>query len=242
MKRLSALVLCLAGLSPVQAGDARKYEETVKQHHKPALTADAVVQIKPVQRWEGMLKDESLRAVLRDDLVLLVPGILTQQEQLKLLWKKWRGDEKVPDVDLVKNLVVVVTSRRSSRTRVEALVELDAKGDLKVSTRTKAEDKADSRFGYQIVVVSRQGVKTVGGKRVDCGRYNCGCHEGSRFDPQLIETEALNRKLQGVCWGQLAQYECFKNDLAEHKRMLSAAFADAAKSKKVVLYVANTGG
>jgi hypothetical protein len=65
------------------------------------------------------------------------------------------------------------------------------------------------------------------------------CH--ARIDPGYVETAALNRKLFGVCWGDLAQYECLQESAAKHKQVLDAAYADAARSKKLLLYVADSG-
>jgi hypothetical protein len=222
------VALFLAGLVlvPVRAGDAER-----KPPSKSATAKDALVRIKPTKQWGGVLKDNSLRTVTAS-------GILTRQQYFDGVWREWRSGEQVPRIDFVKNLVVVVTADGASS--VEAIAQLDSQGDLKVSSRSEAA--TGTGFGYQLAVVSRQGIKTFAGKRVNCGRYGCDCHLSYLYNPDNVETRALHQKLQGVCWGDLAQYECFKDDPNVHKRMLNAAFADASQSNKIVFYVANTGG
>jgi hypothetical protein len=218
-------------------------KESVEKHPgalkplEPDLGGKAgLVRVKMVQQWGGVLKDESLRGVLRDLQVWLTgTGILTKQSELDQLWTKWRRGEKVPQVDFVKNLVVIVTS--DGGYRVEAVPQLNGKGDLKICSWS--EITGGSGFGYQIAVVPRKGIKTIRGYRVDCGRRTCHCH--IRIDPGYVETAALNRKLFGVCWGEVAQYECLQESAAKHKQVLDAAYADSARSKKLLLYVADSG-
>jgi hypothetical protein len=212
-----------------------KHEEAKQPLKVGDKPAEGTTRIKPVQEWSGVVKHERLRHVLREKQLWLPPsGVLTSQRELQVLWQKWRADEKVPEVDFVRNLVVVVTSAVGAR--VQAIPEVDAKGGLKVFAL--AEVTADTGFGYQIAVLPRKGIKTVAGKWLDCGRAYCMCH--LKFDPGYTETEALSRKLHSVCWGDLAQYECPKNDADLHKRTLDAAYKDAAKSKKALLYVADS--
>jgi hypothetical protein len=213
-----------------------KHPEALKPLEPVLADGGGLVRVKPVQQWGGVLKDESLRKVLRDLQVWLAsPCLLTEQSHLDKLWVKWRPGEKVPKVDFTQNLVVVVTSEGGYR--VAAVPQLDAKGNLKVYSW--GEVAHGSGFGYQIAVIPRKGIKTVAGRRVDCGRKACQCH--MQIDAGYVETAALNRKLYGNCWGDLAQYECLQDDKAKHKQVLDAAFADAARSKKILLYVADSG-
>ena len=228
MRRILVIGLCLAGLGPPPA-DAKE----------PARAAP--VRIVPIQRFSGVLKDESLRTVLKEELGLSGPGVLTYDRELEPLWKKWRGKGKMPQIDFIHNLAVVVASPAGVPVPVEAVVERVG-SEVKVSIRMAKKGAVGLGFGYEIAIVPRQGIKTFAGNRLPCGRYNCDCHELHQFNPETIETLALAGKLEGVCWGELAQYECYRNDKAEHKRMLDAAFADSARSNKILLYIANTGG
>jgi hypothetical protein len=213
-----------------------KYPEALKPLEPALADGGGLVRVKPVRQWAGVLKDESLRGVLRGIQVWLAsPCVLAQQSQLDQLWAKWRRGEKAPQVDFSQNLVVVVTSEGGYR--VAAVPQLDAKGDLKVYPW--AEVARGSGFGYQIAVIPRKGIKTIAGRRVDCGRASCECH--IQLDAGYTETAALNRKLYGVCWGDLAQCECLRDDKALHKQVLDAAYAEAARSKKLLLYEADSG-
>jgi hypothetical protein len=213
-----------------------KYPDAIKPL-QPALTdKGGLVRVKPVQQWGGVIKDESLRKVLRDlQMWMAGTGIITKQSELNQLWPKWRRGEKVPKIDFVQNLVVVVTS--DGGYRVEAVPQLDAKGDLKLYSWSEVTH--GDGFGYHIAVLPRKGIKTIRGNLVDCGRASCNCH--MRIDPGYAETAALNRKLSGICWRDVAQYECLQENAEKHKKMLDAAYADAARSKKMLLYVADSG-
>jgi DNA-directed RNA polymerase specialized sigma24 family protein len=213
-------------------------EESVKKHKEAAkpLTpgreaGKGMTRVEPVQKWSGVLKDESLRKVSPWG---PTGSVLTQQRDFDQVWRKWRPDEKVPKIDFIKNLVVVVTS--AGGYPVTAVPQRSAKGDLKLYSW--AEVSAATGFGYQIAVLPRKGIRTFRGHRLDCGRPYCCCHH--RIDPGYAESTELINKLHGVCWGDLAQHECFKDDKEEHKKVLDAAYADAAKSRKLLLYVANT--
>ncbi len=206
----------------------------------PTVPAPTAIknQVRVVQAWSGILKDETLREVPRKNWRIPSDGILTRQRELEQLWKSWRPDEKVPTVDFIQNFVVLVTS--TSGNPVRAVPQLNEKGELKVYAF--GEVTGEKGFGYQIAVIPRKGVKSVSGKRPHCGRYNCGCHFSYAFNPRQTETKALHQKLRGVCWGDLANYECFKDDAEMHKRMLARAYRDCAKTNKILLYIANTGG
>jgi hypothetical protein len=210
----------------------KKHKEAAKPLTPGGGAGKGITRIEPVQKWSGVLKDESLRNAT--PWWARASGVLTQQNHLDEIWKKWRPDEKGPKIDFVKNLVVVVTS--AGGYPVAAVPQVNAKGDLKLYSW--AEVSAATGFGYQIAVVPRKGIKTFRGHRIDCGRPYCCCHH--RIDPGYVETTALTNKLHGVCWGDLAQYECYKDDKAVHKKVLDAAYADSARSKKLLLYIANT--
>jgi hypothetical protein len=218
MKRALVIGFCLLGLTPlsIPAGDGGR-------------------KVEPSQHWEGILKKDVLVSVEEPlpEMVIIAEGL----DELKPVWKQCRGKEKMPEIDFIKNIVVVVSSRDASD--VHAILTLDDKGDLKVSSR---RETGDSGTAYEIAVVPRTGFKTVNQKRVSCGRFWCDCYLSSLWNPNNEETEALHRKLEGVCWGDLSQYQCVKDNPLHHERMLDTAFADCAKQNKIMLYIANTGG
>jgi hypothetical protein len=103
-------------------------------------------------KWSGSVDDEKARK----------PDAITSPEQLKAVWKEWKVTDKMPEVDFKKNIVVAVYSVGSKLNIAGA--NLDDKGNLDVlgfGTR-------DIRPGFRFVlgVVSKDGVKTVGGKEL----------------------------------------------------------------------------
>src|SRR4051794_31612809 len=60
--------------------------------------------VKPLQTWGAKLKDVELKKAAPAN------GFLANAEDFAKLWKAWRGDEKVPEVDFKQNLVLVAMS------------------------------------------------------------------------------------------------------------------------------------
>lgn len=88
---------------------------------------------------------------------------ITDKESWEKLWKAFRGDEKVPDVDFTKELVLIACNTDPNRISISAA--LDDKGDLKVShISTEIAFNNPTTFKYQFATVSRDGIKTINGK------------------------------------------------------------------------------
>jgi hypothetical protein len=111
--------------------------------------------VKPLKEWTGRVKDQKLRK--------LAPKLLyiVTQNELAKLWKAWEIKDKLPEVDFTRQLVLVAAAP-SSRLTLKAA--LDDKGDLKVLAAATADLRPD--FGYHILLISREGVKTINGKPV----------------------------------------------------------------------------
>ena len=75
------------------------------------------------------------------------------------------------------------------------------------------------------------------GANCKAGWHMCWCKREGR-QRRLCETEYLWKKC-GVCWGELAQYQCLKG---KREEVLDEAFAETQKADKLVLYIGNTGG
>jgi hypothetical protein len=114
---------------------------------------DVAAQKKKVEigmKWNGSVEDEKA----------VKPDVITSAKGLAAVWKAWKVAGDVPKVDFDKNIVVAAYSVGSSLNI--ASVNLDDKGNLDVigfGTR-------DIRPGFRYVlgVVSKDGVKTVGGQ------------------------------------------------------------------------------
>jgi hypothetical protein len=109
--------------------------------------------VKAVKEWSGSVEDEKLA---QD-----APAYVTDAKALGKLWKDWKVEGKVPEVDFKKEIVVVTTTRGS---KLRLVANLDDKGDLEVlglATRDLAPG-----FRYVIATVSREGVKTINGKEL----------------------------------------------------------------------------
>ena len=107
-------------------------------------------------RWDGVVKDRSLQDVAPAN------GILADSASWKLLWKACRPNRDVPQVDFDKEIVLVGVVLGPNRVLLRPM--LAEGGDLRfVVGGTKM---AGPGFGYALVRVSREGVKTVNGKPI----------------------------------------------------------------------------
>ena len=107
--------------------------------------------LKATNEWTGSVADEKL---LKD-----APSVVTDAKSLEKLWKDWKIEGKVPEVDFTKEIVVITTT---SGSKLKLFANLDDKGNLEVGglgTRDLVEG-----FRYVIATVPREGVKTVNGK------------------------------------------------------------------------------
>jgi hypothetical protein len=92
------------------------------------------------------------------------PEVITNAKTLEKVWKAWGIKDKLPDVDFSKEIVLVATTTGS---RLNLRPVIDDKGDLKALGLGTSDLRPG--FRYVIVVVSREGVKTVNGKEVHFG-------------------------------------------------------------------------
>jgi hypothetical protein len=116
-------------------------------------------QPKIIQRWQGIIKEEGGRKHIPADYFIL------EQKTFKKLWKAWRPDEKKPTVDFSKHLIVVVTDRLES---FSPTLWFNKDGNLEIGFKTSVENNLPApAFSYHILVVPREGIKTIQGKAVN---------------------------------------------------------------------------
>ncbi len=128
--------------------------------------ADEPARDVPVLRtWDGLVQDETLKGVaasLRAAGSSPASGHIANEKEFLHLWKAWRPGEQAPTIDFAKEVVLVAVTPGPNR--VTLVPKLDEKGDLHISLRTNlVEGKG---FGYGIVTVKREGIKTIKGKPV----------------------------------------------------------------------------
>ncbi len=86
-------------------------------------------------------------------------GLIADQKALTALWKAWKLPAKEPKVDFAKEIVVVSTTRGGRM--LPARASLGDDGNLRVGAAATRDLRPG--FRYQIVVLSREGVKKVNG-------------------------------------------------------------------------------
>jgi len=115
--------------------------------------------IKPANQWTGIVRETkpSNAADLIEDKAV---GI-TSGKELQKLWKAWKFDDSVPQVDFKKQFVLVTWSKARF---VHLTLKLE-KGNLAAESLVGML-VVPGEFGYRIVAVSRKGIKTVNGKKL----------------------------------------------------------------------------
>jgi hypothetical protein len=107
--------------------------------------------ITPIRELKGSVADENLMKG--------APTVITSAEGLKKVWDAWKLEDKMPQVDFGKEIVVVTTTRGS---RLNLRLMLDDKENLQVLGLATRDLRPG--FRYVMAIVSRDGVKTVDGK------------------------------------------------------------------------------
>jgi hypothetical protein len=113
----------------------------------------AATDVKPTNKWSGSVDDEALLKEAPKQ------GFIADEKTFTKVWKAWKVGDKVPTIDFKKELAVFETT---SGSRLNVNARLTEDGDLKVlglATRDLVPG-----FRYQILIVPREGVKTVNGK------------------------------------------------------------------------------
>lgn len=123
------------------------------------LSAGVVLADEVSELAKGKIADAALQKLAPKS------GFITDDKTFAKLWKAWRPDEAVPEIDFRKEMVIVGTADGPNLVIFEPQLQDD--GDLKfvvASTRMFGPG-----FGYRLVKVPRDGVKTVNGKSIERG-------------------------------------------------------------------------
>ena len=112
--------------------------------------------VEPVSSWWGILKEKKLTEMARKK------GYITTNAAWKKLWEAWRRDEKLPEVDFTKHLVLVdLGGIHPVGYELRLTDQRDL--DIKLSPRVPPE-RGD---GYGIAVIERSAVKTIRDKAIE---------------------------------------------------------------------------
>jgi hypothetical protein len=117
-----------------------------------AAEARSQAAVKLTKEWTGSVAD----AKLRKD----APKVINSAKALEKLWKDWKIEGKVPEVDFAKEIVIIDTTDGGKV--VGSIANMDAQGALRFGALSTNDTKPG--FRYLIATVSKEGVKTVNGK------------------------------------------------------------------------------
>jgi hypothetical protein len=138
-RAFAALAFALAGAALLAPGAAAQGKKGTR--------------VVPARFWSGVNRDEALKKEAPKS------GLVTDAKAFEKLWKAWRKDEKVPEIDFKKQFVVVGLASGPNRPFVNATLD---EGDLKLGWGQTLI--GGPGFGYGLAAFDRKGVKTVNGK------------------------------------------------------------------------------
>jgi hypothetical protein len=118
-----------------------------------AVVMAAPIDVKPGKNWVAVINNEKLKDEAPKN------GLITDAKAFAKLWKAWRGEEKVPEIDFKTKFVVVTLASGPNRPGVSATLD---EGELKI-TAFQTLIGGDG-FGYSLATFDRKGVKTVNKK------------------------------------------------------------------------------
>lgn len=123
------------------------------------LSASASLAAGPTELAKGKIADSALEKLAPKS------GFITNANNFAKLWKAWRPEEAVPEVDFTSDLVIVGIASGPNLVMFDPKLHED--GNVKfvvASTRM-----AGPGFGYRLVKISRDGVKKINGKSIEEG-------------------------------------------------------------------------
>src|SRR5262245_26360010 len=135
MKRLTVGVLLVFALAAAVSGEEKK--------------------VTPNRNWVAVIRDDNLKKEAPKG------GVITDAKTFEKLWKAWRKDEKVPEVDFKKEFVVITLASGPNKPGITAKLK---DGDLKI-TAAQTLIGGDG-FGYSIATFNRKDVKKINGKEL----------------------------------------------------------------------------
>lgn len=105
-----------------------------------------------------------------------------------------------------------------------------------------------TRLLIGVILVGFSAVQAGAEEPKKCDLYNCPCQYGPTSKLKYCESEKFFKTLndpdsgRSFCWHTLAQYHVTDRSLKTKDAVMDRAFAEAARGRKPLLFVGNTGG
>ncbi|MFZ5832108.1 MAG: hypothetical protein ACOY3P_18645 [Planctomycetota bacterium] len=110
--------------------------------------------VRILAQFSGKLPDTRLQKLAPEN------GFIVEKQQWTRLWKAWRGDEELPDIDFETDMVLVFTADGPNNVGCEPM--LAQNGDVQANAMSTLI--GGPGFGYLLMQIPRQGVRSVNGK------------------------------------------------------------------------------
>ena len=122
-----------------------------------AITFAAASVVERTGMWSGKIKDETLRKLAPQS------GFVADAETWKKLWTAWRPKDELPKVDFAKELILVGPVPGPNHVVMQPTIE----ESRNVKFTVFGTEIAGPGFGYKLIKMVRDGVKTVNGKPIE---------------------------------------------------------------------------
>lgn len=112
--------------------------------------------VKVEKTWQGEVKLDLWKEAPQK-------GYVADKDAWAKLWKAYRGEEKMPEVDFDKELILVAVN--SDPNGISIRPEVDDNRDLKVTTASTTRYFKDPKTcRYEFALIKRESIKTIAGK------------------------------------------------------------------------------
>ncbi len=117
-----------------------------------------LVELVPLRVWRGQQAEIQVLSMQPQH------GFITDSATWRTLWQAWQGvSMPCPDVDFANALLLVATAPGPNSVRLRAY--LHNNGDVR--TRMSSTRKAGPGFGFTMMEVAREGVRSVSGQAIE---------------------------------------------------------------------------
>jgi hypothetical protein len=126
----------------------------------PFVGAADKAEIKPSEKWTGTYPTNKLDQLPKEQRETAV-GYIGDAKTFKAVWKAWKPDDKLPEVDFKKNVVIFTRNTKFlNRINIAKITLEDGKLDL-VALETRTANPIEDKVHMAMAVIPRKGVKNI---------------------------------------------------------------------------------
>jgi hypothetical protein len=126
----------------------------------PFVAAADKEEIKATTKWVGLYPTNKLDQLPKDQRETPI-GYIGDAKTFKAVWTAWKKDDKLPEVDFKKNVVIFTRNTQFlNRINIAKITLEDGKLDL-LAIETRTATKIEDKVHMAMAVVPRKGIKSI---------------------------------------------------------------------------------